>query len=119
MPFNLKKPCPDFDDHLISIQNLCKLIETALHLFHVGDQHVDDAAPGFVQGFVPDAGPEAGAVQRLAQLLQFLLPLRKDHIPLVLGYKVHLVHQTEDLCFRTFLKIEILEILEILEIAPG
>ena len=92
------------DNHLIGIQDLCKLIETALHVLHVGDQHVDDAAPGLIKGFVPDAGPEAGAVQRLAKLLEVLLPLWEDHLPLVLLHQVHLVDQAEDLCIWTVLK---------------
>ena len=38
---------------------------------------------------------EAGAVQRLGQLLQFLLSLEEYEVPLVLLDEVHLVDQTK------------------------
>ena len=40
--------------------------------------------------------PEAGAVQRLGQLLQLLLPLEEDEVPLILLYEVHLMNQTKN-----------------------
>ena len=44
--------------------------------------------------------PEAGAVQRLRQLLQLLLPLEEDEVPLILLDEVHLMNQTKNFCLN-------------------
>ena len=48
---------------------------------------------------------EAGRVQRLGQLLQFLLPAQENEVSLILLHQVHLVDETENFG----LKLELLE----------
>ena len=90
--------------HLVGVEDLSELVEAALHVLDIGDEHVDDAAPGLVEGLVPDAGPEAGGVEGLRELLEVLLPLAEYEVPLVLLHKVHLVNQAEDLRVRAVLQ---------------
>ena len=45
---------------------------------------------------------EAGRVQGLRQLLQFLLPLQENKVSLILLHQVHLVNETENFGLKTF-----------------
>lgn len=69
---------PFEEQHFVGVNDVGKDVEMLFQFVHIGNQRVNDLRPRLVEGFVPDRGSKAGALQWLRQAFERVFALFED-----------------------------------------